>query len=257
MRICGITIIADYCLRGITINWLISCIQSESNVTCTIWEYDMYKNESFQPKKHSIQTFSGSNAACLELMMHPTFENNHSDGVLVAGTQTGFHVISAIAGKWLQFCFHHCSTLTSTDGDASCMYCISCSAIFLLTHFFSANLLNMSARSIPSPVFASFEGGSWSVFVRVWLFILFLCFWTNMHHYFSNKGFMRCLSFVSIQKSIHLNLGSTTQANFNISVAPGFWYINWIFLAISCFILLLADEYVTLRAFRVRWWRSG
>ena len=61
-------------------------------------------------------------------MIHPAFENSLSEGVLVAGTQRRFRAISAIAGKRLQFCLHHCSMLASTDGDGSCMYlCISCS----------------------------------------------------------------------------------------------------------------------------------
>ena len=99
-------------------------------------------------------------------MIHPAFENSLSEGVLVAGTQRRFRAISAIAGKRLQFCLHHCSMLASTDGDGSCMYlCISCSALSLIDiRFFVAGIVNMSPRSIPNPVFAFFEGGSRSSF---------------------------------------------------------------------------------------------
>ena len=36
-------------------------------------------------------------------MIYPAFENSLSEGVLVAGTQRRFRVISAITGNWLQF----------------------------------------------------------------------------------------------------------------------------------------------------------
>ena len=94
-------------------------------------------------------------------MIYPAFENSLSEGVLAAGTQRRFRAISAIAGKRLQDCLHHCSVLSSTDGDGSCMYlCISCSALSLIDiHFFAAGIVNISPRSIPNPV-AFFKGGS-------------------------------------------------------------------------------------------------
>ena len=95
-------------------------------------------------------------------MIYPAFENSYSEGVQVAGTQRRLRAISRIAGKRLQFCLHHCRMLSSSDGDSSCMYlCISCSAFSLIDIcFFVARIVNMSPRSIPSPVLAFFKGGS-------------------------------------------------------------------------------------------------
>ena len=84
--------------------------------------------------------------------------------------------------------------------------------------FFSAALLHMPLRSFPAQSLPSLmEVPGRFIFVRVWLFIVPLGFWTNIHHYISYKVFMQCLLLISIQIGILLNLGSTKQAKSNIT----------------------------------------